>query len=821
MRTTAAHRLSAVCLVVLAVAVPRGTAAEPAVDRYGDPLPPLARLRIGTARFRHGDEITAITFAPDGKSLATTARDDTVSLWETASGKELLRCRTQRGAGLAFVDGGRSLLWCAADGDVYRVETARRGDATERCELLHRFTDNECVEAASFAPGGGILVAATTSGDISLWPVGAAKGRFLVRQGDLQCLTVVSATLLAMNNGRTGVRLYDFATGKEARAFGDEAVRCLAVSPDGRTLAAGDFDNHIRLWDPAAGKAIRTMEGHRRVPVSGKNGVFCLAFSPDGKALASGGADGTVRLWDVATGKETACCEGRGGRVLALAFSPDGRRLASGDGSVLRLWDAATGREAGPLAGSGGEVAALSVSADGRTLAVVRRPGGLGLWDLVTGQERRPAPLPAAGVSSAAFAPDGATFLTLSAAGRLQSWDAATGAELRPPQDVRPTGRLLAVAPGGKTAAWYADDRRIVLWDVRAGKPLRRLRPEGARVFALCFSTDGRTLVAAGPTGLRLDDVADREGPRDLSPLSGGVRSVAPSPDGRVLAAGGPAGMVRLWEVASGASRRTLFGGVAVVSAVAFSADGRTGEVTSPLLATGGSDGTVRLWDVGSGKRLQAFAGHRGEVVGLAFALQNRSLVTASRDGTALVWDVHALVRQGRAEVLNLSADRVRALWRDLAEADAPQAFEAIQTLALAPAQAVPLVRERVPAVSAAKLAALLRDLDSDTFAVRERARQELAQLGKFAEPSLRKALQEKPSLDVRRRMEELLERLDDPTSVPEHLRALRAVEVLEMIGTPEARRVLRDLAGGAPEALLTQHARAALARLDGRGPSP
>jgi WD domain, G-beta repeat len=308
--------------------------------------------------------------------------------------------------------------------------------------------------------------------------------------------------------------------------------------------------------------------------------------------------------------------------------------------------------------------------------------------------------------------------------------------------------------------------------------------------------------------------VAGRDGPRDFSALSGGVLSVAPSPDGRVLAAGGPAGMVRLWEVASGAPRRVLFGGLAGVSAVAFSADGA-------LLATGSSDGTVRLWDVGSGKRLHEFAGHRGEVIDVAFAGAGKTLVTASRDSTALVWDVAGLLREGRARVLTLSADQVGALWRDLAAHDAAKAFEAVQTLARAPAQAVPLVRERVPPVSAAKLARLLQDLDSDTFAVRDRAMKELAQLGKFAEPSLRKALGDRPPLDVRRRMEELLDRLADPASIPEHLRALRAVEVLEMIGSREARQVLRDLAGGAPEALLTRQAKAALARLDKRTMPP
>jgi hypothetical protein len=108
------------------------------------------------------------------------------------------------------------------------------------------------------------------------------------------------------------------------------------------------------------------------------------------------------------------------------------------------------------------------------------------------------------------------------------------------------------------------------------------------------------------------------------------------------------------------------------------------------------------------------------------------------------------------------------------------------------------------------RLRQLLADLDSADFSVRQKAGQELLTLGESAEPGLRQALQGKPSLEVRQRLERLLETLERTTK----LRALRAVEVLEAIGSPEARRLLETLSEGMPEARLTREAMASLERM-------
>ena len=160
-------------------------------------------------------------------------------------------------------------------------------------------------------------------------------------------------------------------------------------------------------------------------------------------------------------------------------------------------------------------------------------------------------------------------------------------------------------------------------------------------------------------------------------------------------------------------------------------------------------------------------------------------------------------------------------LWADLARKDPVKAHQAIAALVARPAQTVPFLQSKLRPVAAAdprRLARLIEDLDSSRFAVRRRATQELEQVGEPAAALLRQALAGRPSLEVRRHIERLLEaqkthRLHPP---PDQLRLARVVEVLEQIGNPEAGKVLASLAQGAPEALLTCDAQGADAKRAG-----
>jgi hypothetical protein len=300
------------------------------------------------------------------------------------------------------------------------------------------------------------------------------------------------------------------------------------------------------------------------------------------------------------------------------------------------------------------------------------------------------------------------------------------------------------------------------------------------------------------------------------------------SPDGRLLAVAGRDQQVHLFEVVSGQHVGSFGDRVSEIRSLAFSADGRTlaagcgrPSPTAPFRAKAqGPDFRVHLWDVAGGESLGYRAGHQGPVHTLAFTSDGRTLVSASEDTTVVGWDVTAVNGRPWPAPLDLPAERLAVLWETLAGDDAVRAQQAVATLTRAP-QAVAFLETALPpvprTVTAERLASLIADLDHDEFARRERASQELQKLGELAVPAVRKALAADPSPEARRRLREVLEALDEQALYRIRLRSVRALQVLEGMGTPEAMKVVAAIARGAPQAHRTQEAKATLRRWENR----
>jgi hypothetical protein len=216
--------------------------------------------------------------------------------------------------------------------------------------------------------------------------------------------------------------------------------------------------------------------------------------------------------------------------------------------------------------------------------------------------------------------------------------------------------------------------------------------------------------------------------------------------------------------------------------------------------------------DVATGRERHRLEGHRHHVVSLAFSADGKRLLSGSQDTTALVWDVSRLAKEEPHAGGPLSSEKLEALWAALGSGDAAKAYQAEAPLTTAPKDTVAFLKGRLqatPEPSPEGVPALIADLDADDFAVREKAAGELEKLGPAARPALQKSLKGQPPLELRRRIERVLERLPD-----ERLQAWRALEVLEHIDTPESRQLLEKLAAGPADAYLTKEAKAITRRL-------
>ncbi len=822
----------------------QASAPQERLDALGDPLPADAVARLGTTRFWCGDMAQRIAYSPDGSKILAESRDG-VFVFDAASGKLLRNVRrtdscsfrsmalAPDGSQLAlvkynFVDKARFIqIWDLTTGQVVREYPVT---GHEQSSLLFS-PDGKTLASHSFSSKTIHLWNPATGKEIRRWPRSSEYGDHVFQ------FSPDSKTLI-VGDQRT-IHFWNTATGKEVRRIEDHPGYCIyrvVLARDGTILATKalmkepkvgvsyQFGNKVQLWDTVTGKMLRSIEVPAGAGIDAEvEQVFHFHFSPDTKTLAATSGAGALRVWDVATGKELRRCDRWG---FEFAFSPDGKTMASlGNGHVVRLWDAATGKV---LREHPGRFSLLTLSPDGHVLASSGWDQDVRLWDTATGQLQHRLPAaegghPLLGRYSAYplhFSADGRTLTTHGEDGKARVWDVTAGKELQQfPVQIEGIGWQHVISPDGKTCVSIAqnltDTRSPVLWDLATGKKRHVLN---AKVWngTVGFSPAGETLYTwretDGGSCVGLWDTTTGQQLREIS-----VGPVQPvfwgrfSPDGNWLACGGHAQAIVLHGLApkSAVRRIEIPGRGQSPACFAFSSDSRT-------LAVGDEKGAIHLLELTSGKFRRHLTGQRDRICALVFSRDGTRLISGSLDTTALVWDLTGRLHDHPRP---LRAADLDACWTDLGGADAEAAYRAIHRLAASPTETLPLLEKKLqPPVrpDPKRLARLIRDLDSDQFAVRDQAFKELAELGERAAAACRQALANPPSPEVRRSLEMLVEKQEQPRWAlsAERLRLLQALEAVELAGTAEARQLLRRLADGDKELFLTREATAVQQRL-------
>jgi WD40 repeat protein len=465
------------------------------------------------------------------------------------------------------------------------------------------------------------------------------------------------------------------------------------------------------------------------------------------------------------------------GYFRQLVFSPDGKVIAAGlmQGTTVSLFDVAAGKERLRLQMPEKNYDYhLAFSADGRTIVSEGREDEMiRTWDAVTGRQLREVKKPAQ--MFLAFAPGGKEmiFTDRGLAGDLEVFEVATGKRIRQIKDVSDC-RSCTFSKDGKLLAVHGGFGAVALWDPATGKMVRQLREppdRGGAAFAFTsFSPDGMHLA----TGGHIDN------------------------------------NLRVWEVNSGKERLCLPCKGFFVSA-SFSPDGT-------LLATGSTDG-LTVHDLLSGKELLRLGrAVHGQFV--AFSPDGSLLAVAGEtaDGEAAITLFDMPKRRKDSLPRELRAAQLDSLWDDITAENDFRLQRVLATLRAVPGQAVPFLRQKmqpVPEAESQRVKKLVQALDDDDATKRDKAMHDLQEMAAAFEPRLMEIRRDAEPGEVRNRVQAILREARE-APVPRRLLAqLRAVSVLEQIGTPQAREVLKSVAGGAGGARLTQEARQALERLE------
>jgi WD40 repeat protein len=793
---------SAPWLLILLLVVSRSRADE-LPDRALRRFEPVARARGISVRF--------LGFTPDGKTVLCCGKESGLSRCDVSTGKRTFESLGPR------LPVPLSAAALSSEGDItlgifasYRTFVVTF--CSKKVDEIIRDSLNDGVNAVAISPNRKQWASGCDDHTIRIWDRETLD--YQTCKGHTAYLSALafdpSGKLLASGSHDRTIRVWNATTKKQVRLIEGhrDQVSALAFLPDGKTLASASWDRTARLWEMKTGKELRKFEGHR-LPL--------MNLSLSGKTLATGGLDGTARLWDTATGKELRRLNVDPDGVFAVALSPDGKLLATGDDNdTVCLWDTATGRRLHQFPAaerdegfSQASVHCVALSVDLKRVATGGGDGAVRLWDADTGKHLRRLGRQHDIVWCVAFSPDDKYIASVGRRdGTVHIWDVEKAGEVK---------RLTGQQGGVTRVVWSRDGKRLVaaggsfdpsiyVWDVVAEKVLHRLAGHKTYVDGVALSPDEKWLASASRDGtVRLWDLTTGREVKQLEGAGGTCSCVAFSPDGRTLAAGDAQGVTR-WELPSARLLRRLEGAQSPVTHVTFLRGGRT-------LVTGGPV-SFSMWELLTEQEHHQTGDPSRTTDCLAVDPGGRRVVSAVHAGMVFLWDPTGLQGQDR-KVMRLDEAELERRWEHLARGPV-EAYEAIWKLSVVPGQALPLFEKHLRPVrdgSAKQIANWVVDLESDRFKVRDQAMRELEQVGDVAEGELQRALKKTRSLDAQRRIEHLLAGAKLPRD-PEHLRQLRMVEALEIIGSAEARKLLQRLAGGFPEARLTREARTALERM-------
>jgi WD40 repeat protein/serine/threonine protein kinase len=594
----------------------------------------------------HEDFVRGLDFSPDGRTLASADYRGSVRLWDTAEGKNLkeipngtIQTRASWWEGLQGYPAVRFhperplLAYNALGGRIGFHALADQPGPLPQVEHPAE------ARALALDGRGRLLAVGWADGRVGVYDTLTRTRRQLLTTMPAAWQAAPELLGLAAWGARPGLDNLGALAALDARARPRLAVPpphffvCVALSPDGGTLAVAGPDNQIEVRSVDGPRPPVLLHGHRLA-------VRGLAFSPDGRFLASASNDGSARVWEAATGREVLALLGHGALVSGLAFNPTGSLLATcSDDQTARLWDTRSGRLLVTLRPGLGALTAIAFDPAGTRLALAGQQ--IGIFEITGAQELRRLAGHTTYLDAVAFDPLRPRLATGSQDTTVRLWDLRTGREVQRIANGHGVGAL-AFSGDGELLAVGAHNRAgtlvppIHLYNLATGQR-RSLTARADHVTALAFDPGSKRLAAAGANGtVALYDVDGDNPVRQWQGAGGSSVKLAFLDRGRQLLTASRAGHLVVFDTVSGATVKD----VRLASPLAQLDLAPAGDRVAVLTA----DGSLRV--LGLPDLTEQAAAQAAHPAGrfLAFSPDGAQLVSGA-DRSVHVWDARTLRR--------------------------------------------------------------------------------------------------------------------------------------------------------------------------------
>ncbi len=512
----------------------------------------------------HEKEVNLLAFSPDSKMLASTSQDMKMRLWDVQTGKSLqtiTECGAEDMTAITYIPDGAMFLTYRHDDSFEKYIEFWDGQTGEFLRSVLIETDLK--EAAFSADCKILAVVGETSPPLQFWDVESGELLKSAEKCDERYDSIEFSPdghSVVTGGSWDSVSIWDVSTAERLKSIArGKPINSVAYSPDGKTLASGIDDGTILFWDVSTGKLRNTIAGHT------DSQIFSAAFSPDGSILTCGG-ESKIQWWNPQTGEHLKTIKEPYCSVYTIEYSPDVDIFTTGGTSKkARLWDAKTGRFLGRFPahkdqspyGSKEKVSSVAFSPDGNILATGSSDNHVCLWEIrkdelyLIGERLATFTEHTEPVTSVVFSPDGKTLVSSSQDKTIQLWDIDSYTHIRTLTGHEAGVTAVVYAFYGSGLASGSEDGTIRLWNTHTGDLL--LPPiEGAGQVTSLTSSPDSNMLASGSAEDNAVHIWNAKTGKWLHTFIGHtqrVNAVVFSPDGETLVSVSSDGTVLLWDL--------------------------------------------------------------------------------------------------------------------------------------------------------------------------------------------------------------------------------------------------------------------------------